>query len=387
MKIHDFIFSNKAVLRISRHVLFWVIRFLFLFLWFFSVYYVSGGGVNNFNKVFLSPTNLMSFLVVDIAFCYTVVYWLLPGFLLKKKYYLFAFIFSGLLVLAFFIKLQYTLGLHIEMGQPAEERYIVVWTQTIYFINGGPPIICGLFMAIKMLKNWFIKEEEKVVIARANADAELQLLKAQVHPHFLFNTLNNIYSFTLSNTPTAAGLVLRLTDTLKYMTNDCAAELVPLEKELKMIRDYMGLEKVRYGKRLNMETEIKGDFESKLIAPLLLIPFVENCFKHGTSKMLEHPWIKMHITVLENDFEFELRNSKPFNVNPPNGKNGIGLANVKKRLGLLYPYKHSLKISEASNEFYIDLKLPLQKAEEQGVKIKEQVKIPGTLTKAPAPAM
>ena len=122
------------------------------------------------------------------------------------------------------------------------------------------------------------------MLDKETANAELQLLKSEIHPHFLFNTLNNIYSSILNKSSNAKGLVIKLSDTLKYMIYDCEAPLVPLEEELKMIEDYIGLEKVRYGKRLNMEVEIKGDYRNKLIAPLLLIPFIENCFKHGAVK-------------------------------------------------------------------------------------------------------
>lgn len=362
MKIHDFIFSDKVPFRISRHVLFWSIRFLFLFLWFFSVYYVAPEA-QAYNKIFLSIAPLVTYLAIDIAFCYSVIYWLLPRYLLKKKHLFFGFLLFVLTTIAILIKVQYTLAIHNQLGLPAEMRYIVIWMQVVYFINGGPPVICGLFVTIKMLKTWFVKEGEKVSIARANADAELQLLKAQIHPHFLFNTLNNIYSFNLSKRPVAGELVLKLIDTLKYMIKECEAPLVPLEKELKMLRDYTGLEKVRYGKRLSMEVEIIGNHENKLITPLLLIPFVENSFKHGSSKMLENPWIKMQINIFKNSLEFALSNSKPAHAENLNGKNGIGLTNVRKRLNLLYAGRYSLKINETANAYRVYLKLPLQEAE------------------------
>ena len=190
--------------------------------------------------------------------------------------------------------------------------------------------------------------------------AEMQLLKAQVHPHFLFNTLNNIYSFALQKSPQAGGLVLKLSDTLKYMINDCDVPFVSLEKELKLIDDYIGLEKVRYGDRLDMKVDIKGDYKNKLIVPLLLIPFVENCFKHGSSKMLKQPWIKLKIVVNENDFLLDLRNNKPGEAFSTNGKNGIGLKNVQKRLQLLYPQQHQLTIQQTEDEFLVQLKIPLQ---------------------------
>jgi LytS/YehU family sensor histidine kinase len=226
---------------------------------------------------------------------------------------------------------------------------------------GNPPLICGTLLSLRTIKNWYLKQRENVVLIQENTNAELQLLKAQIHPHFLFNTLNNIYSYTITKSPDAAALVQKLTDTLHYMITDCDVALIPLEKELKMISDYMELEKVRYGNQLRMQTEIQGDFVGKLIAPLLLIPFVENSFKHGTSKILGEPWVNLGITVKEDTLFFELVNNKPKQATLYQ-KRGIGLNNVQKRLGLIYPGKYNLTIRQTSEIFEVKLSLPLQPA-------------------------
>ena len=147
---------------------------------------------------------------------------------------------------------------------------------------------------------------------------------------------------------------------LGYMINECDEKLVPLEKELNLVKDYMGLEKVRYGKRLDMQVAIHGDFENKMIAPLLMIPFIENSFKHGTSQMLQHPWIKLEITTVKNQLFFKLTNSKP-SIAASNSQNkGIGLLNVKKRLELLYPGKHQLDVSSTKEMFTVNMQLVLE---------------------------
>ena len=132
---------------------------------------------------------------------------------------------------------------------------------------------------------------------REKINAELQLLKAQVHPHFLFNTLNNIYSFILNGSDRAPEMIKKLSSLLHYILNDCNQQLVSLEKELSMIQDYIALEQIRYGDRLNLSMHIQGSAKDKMISPLLLIPFVENSFKHGTSRMLTHPWVKLDISL------------------------------------------------------------------------------------------
>jgi len=225
---------------------------------------------------------------------------------------------------------------------------------------GNPPLIFGLFLSLKTLKSWHLEQLKSETLAKENANAELQLLKAQVHPHFLFNTLNNIYSFSLNQSPQAGILVKKLSGMLDYMIHECEEKFVPLEKELGLIQDYMGLEKVRYGKRLNMQVEIHGDFENKVIAPLLMIPFVENSFKHGTSQMLQHPWIKLEITTVRDQLFFKLSNSKPSLFHANKQIKGIGLLNVKKRLQLLYPGKHQLNVSETEDVFTVNMQILLE---------------------------
>ena len=141
--------------------------------------------------------------------------------------------------------------------------------------------------------------------------AELQLLKAQIHPHFLFNTLNNIYFFTLTASPKAPEMIKKLSGLLHYILNECNLPLVALKKEINMIQDYMALEKIRYGEQMNMTIEIPENYNDKMIAPVFLIPFVENSFKHGASKMLSHPYVKLRITVENNLLHFFIMNSRP----------------------------------------------------------------------------
>jgi LytS/YehU family sensor histidine kinase len=215
-------------------------------------------------------------------------------------------------------------------------------------------------LAIKYYKNWYIKQRRSQELGRENIQAELQLLKAQVHPHFLFNTLNNIYSFVLNRDDRAANLVDKLAGMIDYMRTEGENSLVPLEKEIQLIKDYVGLEKVRYGDRLELKVDITCENQQMLIAPLLMIPFVENSFKHGTSQMLRHPWVKLEITCVGNQLFFNLSNSKPSVIVANKVNKGIGLNNVKKRLQLLYPGKHQLNIYSTEDSFNVNMQLMLE---------------------------
>jgi LytS/YehU family sensor histidine kinase len=211
-----------------------------------------------------------------------------------------------------------------------------------------------------MLKLYYKKMEEKETLIRENANAESQLLKARVHPHFLFNTLNNIYSYTYDRPTDAVGLAESLAGTMRYMIRDCEASLVPLEKELKMINDYIQLEKVRYGSRLSVDVSMDGDPTGKLVSPLLMIPFVENAFKHGASQMMEGGWIKIAIFIRYTTLRLEVSNNRPFRPMLQNEKGGIGLRTVRKRLELLYPDDHLLQLDSTSEIFRIMVQVPLQ---------------------------
>ena len=160
---------------------------------------------------------------------------------------------------------------------------------------------------------------------------------------------------------------------LHYILNECDPPLVPLEKEIKMIQDYMALEKIRYAQQMQMTIDIKEDHDGKMIAPLLLIPFVENSFKHGASKMITKPWIKLSLSIDNNRLHFSIINSKPLSaeLRAKNGK--IGLKNVRKRLELLYPGIHELHIVSASESYAVYLSLQLQDLKDRTI-LKDEIK-------------
>lgn len=367
MKIHDLTFSDKPVYRIQRHLLFWVARFFLIFVYSYGVSFLNflttgeGSFVEDIKECYQVGSMR---LFIDIAYCYTIVYWLLPGFLFRKKYRTFAVLLAILTLLSFVVNSVFAVHFYDLLSQPREKLFTTIWLQVIHFILGGSPVVCVAFLAIRMLKIWYIREKEKVIITRENANAELQLLKAQIHPHFLFNTLNNIYSFTIAGHPQAATLADRLSGMMDYMSTEGEKEFVPLEKEIQLILDYMSLEKVRYDDRLDMQVEINGDYKSKMIAPLLMIPFAENCFKHGASVMRGKIWVRLSITIQGNLLRLDLSNSKPSISPAQHSKKGIGLINVEKRLQLIYPDEHILRIESTDTIYsvYLEVKLHEQTA-------------------------
>ncbi|RDC56625.1 two-component system sensor protein [Pedobacter chinensis] len=219
----------------------------------------------------------------------------------------------------------------------------------------GSITVGGVAAAIKLMKCFYEKQEAALLLEKEKVNAELQMLKAQLHPHFLFNTLNNIYSFTQDVSEKASGMIMGLSQLLRYILYDCNKPLVALDKELKMISDYLALETTRYDHGLEIAVQLPGA-TNYLIAPLMLLPFIENAFKHGASQMTENPWISLNVTVKDNELAMKLINGKPSvtNITP-----GIGIANVRKRLELLYPDEHELTINDEEEMYIVNLKITL----------------------------
>jgi LytS/YehU family sensor histidine kinase len=299
-------------------------------------------------------------------------YFVIPRFVLKQKYwYTAAWVIFLFLVTAFISTL---IGRFIVdpirdhfLGEESRIfRYVKSSTIFLSLLAGlrGGLTIGGIAAAIKLMKYWYVKEQRNLQLQKENVESQLQLLKAQVHPHFLFNTLNNIYSYTQNAAPLAAKMVTGLSDLLRFMLYEGSQRVVPLSKELKMIRDYISLEQIRYGNKLDIHLDLPEKTNDLYIAPLLLLPLVENCFKHGTSNMLEQPWINLQINLQDNIMHMKLLNGKLHESNNENGHTGIGIQNVKKRLDLIYTDTHEFLINNEEEVFIVNLKVELEQITE-----------------------
>jgi hypothetical protein len=370
MDLYSFIISRKPGRRIAKHITFWIFAFIF-HMWVGQsidfdatvpaeeVTVLDHRTYLDFSRLPQIANGILEyFLVTLIPYTYLMAYWVAPR-LLERSYRTFLIRFIALSIL-----LEVMILNNLGIIWPVTDVELTQWVASHFsiFMN-GPPIIFGLFTAVKLLETWYVKEEERLVLQRENAEAELQLLKAQIHPHFLFNTLNNIYSFALDRSPKAGELVLKLKGLLQYMINECRDDLVPVDKEIKMIEDYISLEKVRYG-NIDFKVRIVNDSNNALVAPFLLIPFLENSFKHGTSQMLSSPWVKLDLVASIHTLHFRLVNSKP-KITDASSKAGIGLKNAQKRLQLLYK-DHQLQIRNEEQQFSVELEIPLQPALSNG---------------------
>ncbi len=372
MEQHPFIFSDEKKYRIRRHLAFW--GFWWIFQGFLYSFVAAKGPGSWWPRLQLSMIESMVYLLAHIFLAYSLMYFVIPRFLLKQRYWLTA-VWTTLLFIATAV-LSVLLGsLIIDPlravafdGMFSNQFRTVAANVFLSLLAGlrGAITIGGVAAAIKLMKYWYVKEQRNLQLQKENIASQLQLLKAQVHPHFLFNTLNNIYSFTQTTSPAAAKMVTGLSGLLRYMLYEGSQPSVPLGKEITMIRDYINLEKMRYGNKLELHLDLPQHTHGLYIAPLLLLPLVENCFKHGTSHMLENPWINLQIEITDQQMRMKLINGKVSGRHNANPHTGIGIRNVQKRLSLLYPGKHELTITHEEEVFIVNLKITLEQRTSAG---------------------
>jgi sensor histidine kinase YesM len=325
---------------------------------------------NNSERIFEATIGQLLYFPGELLLVYTMLYFVIPKFILKARYRHAVFWFIALCVLAGFVAAgcywlaadDFFMLYSGRNGQLLGKRPFSGFIP-IGFITGlrVSLVVTGFATSIKLLKHWYEKEYRNTVLQKEKLNAELQTLKAQLHPHFLFNTLNNIYSITQTSSPVASEMLVKLSDLLRYMLYQCDQPLVKLSLELQLIRDYIGLEKIRYANDADIDVDLPRNTNGYCIAPLLLLPLVENCFKHGSSKLIDQPWIKILAEQKENFLLVKMINAKPPTEAHDHIENGIGLRNVQKRLDLLYPGRHELKIISEPDVFIVNLKVELDK--------------------------
>jgi hypothetical protein len=348
--------QQSTFVRFSYHILFWLVVGFFYFLIF------------NWNSEFREVSIIFSIglLPVAILVTYFFNYTLVPKYLWEKRYgRFFLFSFYTLLMATWlsFLIVFFTLIYILETEASLDPAVLHPDLQVVT-LN----FIVFLAIAIKQIKRAFYMQQEKNELEKTQIktelklkEAELKLLKAQIHPHFLFNTLNNLYGLTIEKSDEAPNLVLRLSDILDYILYRCNEKSVLLENELENLKNYIEIEKIRYSEKLKLEANFPSSTNQLKIAPLILLPFLENAFKHGVSNNPGNASIRLNIKLVEQSLFFKIENSKNTLKTTDEYSKGIGLKNVKKRLELIYPEKHILKIHEKEETFSVTLTLDLEK--------------------------
>ncbi|MBE7170357.1 MAG: histidine kinase [Williamsia sp.] len=220
--------------------------------------------------------------------------------------------------------------------------------------------ITGLYALYYSLRYWYREKHRVQDLLQQKTLAELDLLKSQVQPHFVFNTLNNIYGTALKASPETAALIAHLSGFLNYNLYDASKDTIALTAEIDYIKHYIELQKNRFGNSVDVAVNIFDEITDLQVAPLLLLPLVENCFKHGVGDSVQKSWVRIDVSRKKDQYSIVIENScdrDAKQVSPNTG--GIGLANVKKRLQLIYRNKHELKVIEGPNSYLVILKIQI----------------------------
>ncbi len=328
---------GKKIKHVAPHLIGWGALFLVILLqndlyeWEFDDYYNIGG--------------VLGFMALAT---YVNLYLLIPRYLFLKKYWHYSS-FVSLLVIATALLIAFWMSEFDQIDWLS--RFIVMVINVVFFLM----ITSGGRFLIEYLKKMMKLKE----IENKQLKVELNLLKAQVNPHFLFNTLNNLYGLITQNqNQQASDVTLKLADLMRYLLESSKSDVVSLNKEIQFLEDYLSLEKIRLSQKTDIKFTVSGFNKELFVAPMLFIPLVENAFKHGLNTISADSYAHFSLSVQGNELFFEAINSVGKSLENTE-KSGTGLENLKKRLQLIYPQKHQLDIEQTNNKFKIILHIQL----------------------------
>jgi two-component system, LytTR family, sensor kinase len=338
---------NHPAFRILQHLAFWVLSF-FVFLHLFK----SGSSPEKVDYIYtaLFQLSLLPVVYINLEL-------LLPWLGNTKRILIYLPVISGFIV--FFAWLNY--GFFDKWSAKIFPDYFFISYFTyreivLFFI-----IYIVVTSLLKFSKSWFLVsglQKELLEKEKQKAEVELKALKAQINPHFFFNTLNSIYSMSMDKDERLPDTVLQLSGLMRYFLYESKDNFVSLEKELVAVNDYIALQKIRSGDKLRVTVKIEGETAGQKIAPLLLITFFENAFKHGVKASTGNTFINLAIRISSNHLDFTIENNKGIvDEVETNVYKGVGLENVKRQLELLYPGKHRLDINDLEGRFFVKLQI------------------------------
>lgn len=354
---------EKQISKIVQHSIFKHVAFWTILLFFYTIAMQS-----NYDSIYSSFVRNVILLIPQLLATYYIVGFLNPKFLYKKRYVVFGILFLlgtyVFSVLARFL-IVYVVEELYRQSPFIQESILEIATDfkrlyADFFYKVYLPVF--LFISLKLVFERLDEKNKNESLAKEKAKAELNFLKAQIHPHFLFNTLNNLYTLTLQKSDRASDVVLKLSDMLDYMLYKCNDSRVSIVQEVELLQNYIDLEKLRYGDRIKLTFNKNIDDTKTRIAPLILVSLLENAFKHGASGDIIIPEIKINLKVEKHVLWFSIYNTKPKNIQKDftNYKDGIGLKNIKRQLKLIYPNDYSIGINEEDESYKVILKINLK---------------------------
>lgn len=337
-----YIFNQIIRNRILQHVLFWALSFLILV----NILKVSAE-IKEIDLIYTAVFHLPILLIV-----YLNLKVLFPYFLEKGKYFLFVLLTLSVIAIgAGFYLILFNQWIDYIFKGYYFIAYYSFWDISLYYL-----IYIFLTSLLRLARGWFKLQE----IEKERTETELKALRSQINPHFLFNSLNSIYSLARKKSPVVPDKIVQLSDLMRHIIYESDADYIPMEKEIEMVQNYIELQNLRTVSSEKINLEVIGDVKHKKIAPLIFLPFVENSFKHGLKSGAKNAFVDIRIELNRLDLFFKVKNAKGETSALADRKyTGIGIQNVKKRLELLYPDKHKLEITEDEKTFSVFLKIQL----------------------------
>ena len=336
----------KNKINLIYHLLVWTILF-YLYVYF----------MHNFIPLKQAIVQVSLYLVYIAGVFYLHTYFLAPRFFNKKRIFYYISAIALLMLISIVVNNLYKQHFEIQFSNLNYGSNF--HGHANYIVSGTLSTLLFSFIAWFIIKYRAQVQQKNELVLQKNS-AELAMLKSQINPHFLFNTLNNIYALSLEKAePVVSEMILSLSEINRYMLYETEPDYVPLSKEVAYLHSYIELEKLRCENVSNIKFSVSPEIDSVKISPLLLIPFVENAFKHSRIVDESGAWIEINLSVESNKLLFKCENSIPDAAFIKDKTGGIGLENVKRRLLILYPNKHELYISHQERKFIVDLKLHL----------------------------
>lgn len=340
---------NKTVQnRLVQHLLFWAVSFYVL-----MQLFAYSEEIAKVDVIYTLLFHLSIWMAV-----YLNLSWLIPIYFKAEKYGLYFL----LLTVTICISIAFNLLTFNYLSDILFPGYYFIDYYGFWEISQFILAFVIVTSLIKLSKSWFKYREMQAQLRRLEAEknaTELSALKSQLNPHFLFNSLNNLYSLALDKDDRTPGLILRLSQTMRYLLYESNANYVPLENEVEHLHNFVEMQRLRVGEKAKISFEVQGESGKKQIAPLLFLPIVENGFKHGIKGDTEGAFINMQLQVLDNQVIFKAENNKGIVDDVEYGQysGGVGLENLRRRLNLLYPDKHCLELIDGINTFTVELKI------------------------------
>ncbi|MCW0482751.1 sensor histidine kinase [Gaoshiqia sediminis] len=336
-------------LKNAGHLLFWLASLGFAL----SAFYVVSE-----HQLGLTPDIMLRALIINLGFAvavYTNFYLLIPRLLKKKNYIFYVF----WLIITLSASSLIIISLFFLLNQQAFSKHLF---STHFFTSAAYVAITSL---AKFVTDWIELQDISLryhKVEREKLEAELNTLKSQINPHFLFNSLNNIYSLSLMNSDKTPQLILKLSDLMRHVLYESRENFIPLKREIEFVRNFIELQRIRLNEKTDIRFNLKGDISNQKIIPLIFEPFIDNAFKHGPRSFSEQAFIHIFITIEGKQLLFEVENSCDCQEPEKQGTaHGIGLANVRQRLAYLYKNEeYDLDISKKANIFTVRLKLMLK---------------------------